>query len=156
MPLLELHFEIFSMWGCLHLARCLLRPIFKALSASSYRVVRIIGEVLHSYSFSLLSFSTLLIISSSIMFWRFSSSLPASQLLLSAIVGPDEPFSHSLAITFWRSEVRTLPSFSDSSGPVSALLPEDHGCDGHVCHNWTTSAHIKSTAIWKVVYRNVK
>jgi hypothetical protein len=50
---------------------------------------------------------------------------------MSAIVGPDEPFSHSLAIASWRSEVRTVPPFSDSSGPVSSLLPEDNGCEGH-------------------------
>jgi hypothetical protein len=50
---------------------------------------------------------------------------------MSAVVGPDEPFSHSLAITSWRSEVRTVPPFSDSSGPVISLLPEDNGCEGH-------------------------
>jgi hypothetical protein len=46
----------------------------------------------------LLSSSTLLIISSSVMILRLSSSLPANQLLMSAIGGPDEPFSHSSAI----------------------------------------------------------
>jgi hypothetical protein len=86
---------------------------------------------------------------------RFSSSPPASQLLMSAIVGPDEPFSHSSAIASWRSEVKTVPSFSDSSGHVTSLLPEDNGYEGHVCQNWTSSAHIKPTAVWKVLYRNV-
>jgi hypothetical protein len=72
--------------------------VLKALVASSCCVVQIFGGVLDYCSFSLLSSSsTLLIISSSVMIWRFSS-LPASQLLISAIVVPDEPFSHGSAI----------------------------------------------------------
>jgi hypothetical protein len=50
---------------------------------------------------------------------------------MSAIAEPDEPFSHSSAIASWRTEVRTVPSFSDSSGPVTSLLPEDNGFEGH-------------------------
>jgi hypothetical protein len=61
--------------------------------------------VLDSCSFSLLSSSSiLLIISSALMIWRFSSSHPASQLLMSAIVGRNEPFSHSPAIASWRPD----------------------------------------------------
>jgi hypothetical protein len=43
---------------------------------------------------------------------------------MSTTVRPDEPLSS-------RSEVRTVPSFSNSSGPVSSLLPEDNGCEDH-------------------------
>jgi hypothetical protein len=68
---------------------------------------------------------------------------------MSAIVGPDEPFSYILAIASWRSEVRTVPSFSDSCGPVTSLLPEDNGFMFYVyvCQKLTSSAHIKSTAV---------
>jgi hypothetical protein len=61
---------------------------------------------------------------------------------MSVTVGPDEPFSHSSAVASWRPEVGTVPSFSESSGPVSSLLPEDNESEGHVCQNWTSSAHI--------------
>jgi hypothetical protein len=50
---------MFSKWGCLQLARCFL--LLKALMASLCRILRIIGGVLNSCSFSLLSSSTLLL-----------------------------------------------------------------------------------------------
>jgi hypothetical protein len=77
-----------------------LYPVLQALMASWCRIVRTIGGVLDSYSFSLLSSSTLLIISSSVMICKFSSSPPASQFLMSAIVGPDEPFFREFSYCF--------------------------------------------------------
>jgi hypothetical protein len=129
-----------------------LQHLLKALLALSCHIVRIIGGVLDSCSFLLLlSSSTLLIISSSVMIWRFSSSLQLANYFCQQLLAW-WAFSHSSAIASWRSEVRAVPSFSDSSGPVSSLLPEDSGREGHVCHNWTSWAHIKPTSAWKVLY----
>jgi hypothetical protein len=76
-----------SVWGCVQLARCFLRPMYSMCWRHSWRHHVLISGVLDCCSFSLLSSSTLLIISPSVMIWRFSYWPPASQLFMAAIAG---------------------------------------------------------------------
>jgi hypothetical protein len=64
------------------------------------------------------------------MILKYFSSPPASQLLV-ANCWTWWAFSTQFGYCFLEIRRRTVPSFSDSSGPVNSLLPEDNGREGH-------------------------
>jgi hypothetical protein len=83
---------------------------------------------------------------------------------MSATVGLYEPFSHSSAVASRRSEVRTVPPFSDYFCPASSQPPEDNGCEDHnffqeqimvlgrtFCHAY---ARLKTTSLIFVRFRH--